>query len=94
MKVAVLMEKERTKQLKFLSCIFLLDVQCAFRTDADDFRPMQRCWSCSYYKRFMAEMEEEEDEFWVFESEVRKYGWDEATRREELRKKKKGESGS
>lgn len=76
-----------------LSCMFLDGVLCSYRKDGDDFRVMERCFKCSYYKKFLRLMEEEEDEFWVFESEVRKYGWDEATRREELRKKK-GESGS
>lgn len=41
--------------------MFLLGVSCAFRKDADDFRPMERCFTCSYYLRFMREMDEEDE---------------------------------
>ena len=46
-------------QTKLLSCIFLTDLLCSFRK-TDDFRPMQRCFSCKHYLRFMREMEEED----------------------------------
>ena len=75
-------------QVKFLSCIFLLGVRCAFRKDADDFRPMEKCFTCCHYLTFVRELEEEEDEFFAFADDVEKYGLEEADRREELRKKK------
>lgn len=46
-------------QTKLLICIFFADVLCSYRK-SDDFRPMERCWSCSHYKRFMRSMEEED----------------------------------
>jgi len=50
-------------KVNVLSCIFLLDVLCSFREDAEDFRPMERCFTCSHYLRFLREMEEEEEKF-------------------------------
>ena len=48
---------------KLLSCFFLTDVLCSFRK-TEEFGVMDRCLRCSHYKRFMREMEEEEDEMW------------------------------
>jgi len=50
-------------QVKTLGCIFVLGVLCSFRKDAEDFRPMERCFTCKYYLRFKKELEEEEEEF-------------------------------
>lgn len=41
--------------------MFLLGVLCAFRRDADDFRPMARCFKCFYYKKFLRLMDEEDE---------------------------------
>lgn len=71
-------------QVKFLPCIFLLGVSCAYRKDADDFRPIERCFTCSYYLRFMREMEEEEEKVHAEFDKIRKYGYP----------KSLGESGS
>jgi len=62
-------------QVKALPCIFVLNVLCSFRKDAEDFRPMQRCFTCSHYFRFLREMEEEESKFFEECDKIRKYGY-------------------
>jgi hypothetical protein len=61
-------------QRKLLSCIFLLDVLCSDRK-SDDFRPMERCFSCKHYLRFLRLMEEEEDKFFAECDKIRKFGY-------------------
>jgi len=58
-----------------LSCIFLDGVLCSYRKDGDDFRPMERCFSCSHYLRFLREMEEEEEKVFAEFDRIRKYGY-------------------
>lgn len=79
------MNKERARQVKFLTCVFLLDVLCSFRK-TDDFRVMDRCMECRHYLRFSREMQEQEEKFFAFEEDVRKYGWDEAEARKRKRR--------
>ena len=74
---------------KFLPCIFLLNVSCAFRKDADDFRPMERCFSCPHYLRFLREMAEEEEKFFDECDKIRKYGYP-----KDFRESENGESES
>lgn len=47
------------RQRKLLSCIFDEKVLCSWRK-SEDFRPMERCFTCKHYLRFMREMEEED----------------------------------
>jgi hypothetical protein len=64
---------------KLLSCFYFSDVLCSFRK-SKKVGIMNRCLKCPFYFKFMREMEEEE--FWNFENNVRKYGWDFAERME------------
>jgi hypothetical protein len=59
---------------KLLSCLFLLDVLCVFRK-TEKFGIMNRCSKCLHYKRFLREMEEEEEQFWEEEEKIRKFGY-------------------
>jgi hypothetical protein len=61
-------------QTKLLTCIFLLDVLCSHRK-SDDFRPMERCFTCKHYLRFLRLMEEEEEKFFVECDKIRKFGY-------------------
>ena len=61
-------------QTEILTCIFLLDVLCSHRK-TEDFRPMARCFTCKHYLRFLREMEEEEDNFFVECDKIRKFGY-------------------
>jgi hypothetical protein len=70
-----LMERERAKQVKFLPCIFLLGVSCQLRKKADDFRPMEQCFKCKHYLRFLREMEEEEEKVHAEFNRIRKFGY-------------------
>lgn len=45
---------------KLFSCFFLADVLCSFRKD-ERFNVMERCFKCPHYRRFMSEMQEEDD---------------------------------
>lgn len=76
-------------QVKFLPCMFLLCVLCAYRKDADDFRPMEGCFTCSHYLRFLREMEEEEEKFFDECDRIRKYGYP-----KDFRESESGESES
>ena len=61
-------------QVKLLPCIFLLDVVCPYRK-SDDFRPMERCFKCKHYFRFLREMQEEEDKVHAEFDKIRKFGY-------------------
>lgn len=61
-------------QAKLLTCIFFLDVLCSHRK-TDDSRLMERCLECPEYARFLREMEEEEEKFFVECDKIRKYGY-------------------
>lgn len=61
-------------QTKLRTCVFSLDVLCSKRR-SDDFRPMQRCFTCKHYFRFMREMQEEEDKFFAECDKIRKFGY-------------------
>jgi hypothetical protein len=55
-------------------CLFLPDVPCSFvKSDKAVF--MERCFSCSNYRRFEKEMQEEEDDFFKECDMIRKYGY-------------------
>lgn len=74
--------------------MFLLDVLCSYRK-TDDFRPMERCWKCSHYLRFMRLMREGDEEEGYFVDDVHKYGREKADARarkrllERLRRKRR-----
>ena len=59
---------------KLLSCLFLLDVLCSFRKSEKSYI-MNRCSECVHYKRFLKEMQEEEEEFFEEADRIRKYGY-------------------
>lgn len=61
-------------QVKFLSCIFFDDVLCSFRK-SEKLGVMDRCLKCEYYRRFMREMDEEEERVWDEIDRIRKYGY-------------------
>jgi len=48
---------------KFLSCLFSSHVPCSFRK-SEKSGIMPRCSGCGHYKRFVNEVEREEEEFW------------------------------
>ena len=58
-----------------LPCIFLFGVLCSFRRDVEDFRPMERCFKCEHYLRFVRELEEEEEKVFEEFDKIRKYGY-------------------
>lgn len=62
-------------EAKFLPCIFLDGVSCAYRKDANDFRVMARCASCTYYLRFLREMEEEDAKLMEEIDQIHKFGY-------------------
>lgn len=68
--------------LKVLSCVFLDDVVCSFRKDAR-FGVMSRCFKCTHYRRFMDEMDEEDERVMNEIDEIRKHP--ETFSREDLR---------
>jgi hypothetical protein len=58
---------------RILPCAFFDDVLCVFREDAKfDIMPM--CFECSHYKRFMREMEEEDNRIMDEIDEIRRTG--------------------
>jgi len=59
---------------KILPCFFLPDVLCSFRKSEKSV-PMDRCFKCKYYRRFMREMDEEEERVWAEIDKIRKYGY-------------------
>ena len=64
----------RYLQVKALPCIFLLDVLCSWRKDAEDFRPMERCFTCKFYLKFARDLEKEEEKFFDEVEEREKHG--------------------
>lgn len=48
---------------KILSCLFLLDVLCFFVKSKKFTGVLDRCMKCNHYFRFMADMEDEEEQF-------------------------------
>ena len=48
---------------KLSSCLFSSHVPCSFRK-SEKSGMMRRCPMCGHYKRFVNEMEREEEEFW------------------------------
>ena len=60
---------------KLLSCLFLLDVLCSFRRRYEKLGIMNRCLECVHYKRFLKEMQEEEEEFFEEAEKIWKYGY-------------------
>ena len=60
---------------KLLPCLYELDVLCAFRTSEKQMH-MKRCETCTYYKRFVKDMEDEEEEFFEEVDRIREHGWD------------------
>lgn len=57
-----------------LHCVFQNDVLCSFRK-SERSGVMNRCFKCEEYVRFMREMDDEEDEFWVeVDAERKKIG--------------------
>jgi len=61
-------------QAKALPCIFVLNVLCSFRKDVEDFRPMERCFACKFYLKFVRDLEEEEEKFFEEVEEREKHG--------------------
>ena len=59
---------------KLLSCLFLVGVLCSFRKSEKSYI-MNRCFECPHYKRFLKEMQEEEDAFFEEVERIRKYGY-------------------
>lgn len=59
---------------KQLFCLFLLDVLCSFRK-YEKFGVMDRCLECPHYKKFLREMDKQDEMFWDEEARVRKYGY-------------------
>lgn len=51
------------KREKVLSCVFFDDVSCSFRKSEKP-RVVSGCSGCRHYKRFIEEMEREDEEFW------------------------------
>lgn len=50
--------------LKLFQCFFSPQTLCSYRK-TEQFSVMERCFSCPEYKRFGAEMEREEEDFFV-----------------------------
>lgn len=44
------------------ACVFLDDVLCSYRK-SEEFGVMERCFRCPHYRRFIREMDKEEEEF-------------------------------
>lgn len=54
-------------------CLFLPDVVCLY-VESDKPTFMSRCEECPHYKRFVRDMENEDQEFWDEVDRIRKYG--------------------
>ena len=52
----------------------MLGVLCAWRR-SEKSGIMERCFSCVHYKRFVEEMEREEDAFFEEAERIRKFGY-------------------
>ena len=59
--------------MKVLSCLFLLDVLCSFRTSEKVFGIMDRCLKCEYYLSFLKEMAEEDEKVMDEIDEMRRF---------------------
>ena len=62
---------------KLLTCFFLPDVFCSFRT-SEKFTAYflsTRCAKCIHYERFNRDMDEEEEKFWEEADKIEKYGY-------------------
>ncbi len=59
--------------LKSLPCVFLDDVLCLHRKDAK-FVVMARCFECRHYRRFMREMDKEDERVMDEIDEIRRTG--------------------
>lgn len=59
---------------KLLCCLFWSEVLCSFRRSEKSVI-MERCFSCVHYKRFVEEMEREEDAFFEEAEKIWKYGY-------------------
>ena len=59
---------------KELSCLFLPDVLCSFRKN-ENFAVMNRCLKCPHRKRFLREMDEEDERVMDEIDKIRKYGY-------------------
>ncbi len=62
--------EKNLKSERTLSCVFFKYVSCSSRTSAKS-GMKQRCFGCGHYKRFVNEMEREEEEFWKEVNELR-----------------------
>ena len=60
---------------KLLSCVWLDDVLCSFRK-SEKVKIMNRCWKCEQYKRFLREMEEEDERDMEEIDFIQKYGYE------------------
>ena len=56
-----------------LSCLFWLDVLCSFRK-YEKFGIMDRCLDCVHYKRFLREMDKEDQKVMDEIDEIRRTG--------------------
>jgi hypothetical protein len=59
---------------KVLPCVFFDDVLCSFRR-SEKSGIMRRCLGCEHYKKFVEEMEKEEDEFFDEVERARRRGY-------------------
>ena len=64
----------KTVKEKLFSCFFLPDVLCSFRNN-ENFAIMNRCLKCPHYKRFLREMDEEDERVMDEIDKIRKYGY-------------------
>ena len=72
---------------KLLFCLFLVDVLCSFRK-SEKFYIMNRCFECPHYKRFLKEMQDEEDEFFEECERIWKFGYPRSFRVPKIKKKR------
>jgi len=59
--------------MKVLSCLFLLDVLCSFRTSEKIFGIMDRCLRCKHYLEFLKVMQEEDEKIMDEIDEMRRF---------------------
>lgn len=59
--------------LKGLTCIFWDDVLCSYRKDSRS-RILGRCLTCVHYRKFEAEMDEEDKKMMYEIDEIRRTG--------------------
>lgn len=56
-------------------CVFLSNVVCSYQK-YDKPVVLDRCFSCSHYKRFMVEMDEEDEKVMAEIDMIHKYGYE------------------